>query len=127
MHLNHSSKCSFSMKVNSSSICNRCSYSKESFRSEITTLIFPNEELNDIIKILKSHEDSGLLRKGISEIVKKEIKEQKREFLGMLAAKVGASFLSNAVENIFRGKVIISVGEGTVRTGKETIRASLDF
>ena len=93
----------------------------------MTTLIFSNEELNDIIEIVKSHEDSGLLRKGISQIVKKEIKEQKTKFLDMLAAKVGASFLSSLVETIFRGKVVISAGEGTVRAGKGTIRASLDF
>ena len=58
----------------------------------MATIIFSNEELNYIIKMVKSHEDSGLLRKGISEIGKKEIKEEKGEFLDMLAAKVGASF-----------------------------------
>ena len=108
------------MKINSISISNRCSYSKEGFRSGMATIIFSNEELNDIIKIVKSHEDSGLLRKGISEIVKKEIKEEKGEFLDMLAAKVGASFLSNVVENVFWGKVVISARKGTVRAGKET-------
>ena len=58
----------------------------------MATIIFSNEELNDIIKMVKSHEDSRLLRKGISEIGKKEIKEEKGEFLDMLAAKVGPSF-----------------------------------
>ena len=81
----------------------------------MATIIFSNEELNDIIKIVKSHEDSGLLRKGISEIVKKEIKEEKGEFLDMLAAKVGASFLSNVVENVFWGKVVISARKEQVR------------
>ena len=70
--------------------------------------------------MVKSHEDSGLLRKGISEIGKKEIKEEKGEFLDMLAAKVGASFLSNVVENVFWGKVVISARKGMVRAGKET-------
>ena len=111
------------MKINHSSISNRCSCSKEGFKSGITTLIFSNEELSDIIKIVKSHEDSRLLIKSISKTVKKEIKKRKGEFLGMLAAKLGASFLSNVVENIFRGKVVISVGEGTVRAGEGTIRA----
>ena len=75
----------------------------------------------DIIKIVKSHEDSGLLIKSISKTVTKEIKERNGEFLGILVAKLGASFLSNVVENIFRGKVVISVVEGTVRQVKEQL------
>ena len=33
------------------------------------TLIIPNDEINDIIKIVKSLEDSGLLLKGVTETV----------------------------------------------------------
>ena len=40
----------------------------------MTTLIISNEEMNDIMKIVKSLEESGLLIKGISEI-KNEAKE----------------------------------------------------
>ena len=46
-----------------------------------TTLIISNNEMEDIIKIVKSLEDSGLLLKGVTETVQNEIKEQKREFL----------------------------------------------
>ena len=37
-----------------------------------TTLIISNEEMNDIIKIVKSLEESGLLIKGVSEIIQNE-------------------------------------------------------
>ena len=40
-----------------------------------TTLIISNEEINDIIKIIKSSK-SGLLIKDISETIKNETKEQ---------------------------------------------------
>ena len=48
------------------------------------TLIISNEEMNDIMKIVKSLEDSGLLIKGVSETIKNDAKEQKRGFLSML-------------------------------------------
>ena len=41
----------------------------------------------------------------------------------MLAAKLGASFLSDVVETIFWGKVVISVAGGMIRADEETIRA----
>ena len=33
------------------------------FRSGKTTLIIPNERMNDIVKMIKSLEESGLLKK----------------------------------------------------------------
>ena len=42
-----------------------------------TTLIISNNEIEDIIKIVKSLEDSGLLLKGVTETVQNEVKEQK--------------------------------------------------
>ena len=56
----------------------------EIFGSCMTTLIISNEEMNGIIKIVKSLEESGLLIKGVSETIKNEEKEQKDGFLGML-------------------------------------------
>ena len=47
------------------------------------------------MKIVKSLEDSGLLLKGVSETVQKEVKEQKEGFLGILLATLGASLLGN--------------------------------
>ena len=37
--------------------------------------------MNDIIKIVKSLEDSGLLLKGVTETVQNEVQEQKDDFL----------------------------------------------
>ena len=39
--------------------------------------------MDDLIKIVKSLEDSGLLLKGVTESVQNEIKEQKGGFLSM--------------------------------------------
>ena len=58
---------------------------KKSLRSEnMTTLVISNYEIEDIIKIVKSLEDFGLLLKGVSETVQNEVKEQKGGFLSML-------------------------------------------
>ena len=43
----------------------------------MTTLIISNEEMNNIMKIVKSLEESSLLTKGVSETIKNEAKEQK--------------------------------------------------
>ena len=57
------------------------------------TLIISNDEINDIIKIVKSLEDSGLLLKGVTETVQNEVKEQKGRFLSMLLGTLGAGFI----------------------------------
>ena len=58
------------------------------------TLIISHDEIN-IIKIVKSLEDSGLLLKGVTETVQNEVKEQKGGFLSMLLGTLGASLLGN--------------------------------
>ena len=47
----------------------------------MTILIISNDEIHDIIKIIKSLEDSGLLLKGVTATVQNEVKEQKEDFL----------------------------------------------
>ena len=47
---------------------------KNIYGSGITALIISNEEMEDIMKIVKSLEKSGLLVKGISETFKDETK-----------------------------------------------------
>ena len=89
---------------------------KKMFGSAFTTLINSNEEMNDIIKIVKSLEESGLLIKGVSKTIKNEGKEQKGGFLGMLLGTLGASLLRNLL-----------TGKGTIRAGKGTIRAGENF
>ena len=49
-----------------------------------TTLIISNDEMKDILKIVKSFEDSGLLLEGVSETIEIEANEQKGRFLSML-------------------------------------------
>ena len=68
-----------------------------SFGLRTTTLIISNEELKDIMKIVKSLEESGLLVKGISEKIKNEAKEQKSGFLPMLLGTLAASIFGNAL------------------------------
>ena len=54
------------------------------FGSGTITLKVSNEEMNDVLKIVKSPEESGLLIKGVSKTIKNEAKEQKGGFFGML-------------------------------------------
>ena len=42
---------------------------KKMLGSGTTTLIISNDEMNDILKIVKSLEDSGLLLKGVGETI----------------------------------------------------------
>ena len=51
--------------------------------------------MEDIIKIVKSLEDFGLLLKGVTERVQNKVKEQKGGFLRMLLSTLGASLLGN--------------------------------
>ena len=59
-----------------------------------TTLIISNNEIEDLIKIVKSLY-SGVLLKGVTESVQNEIKEQKGGFLSILLGTLGASLLGN--------------------------------
>ena len=46
-----------------------------------TTLIISNNEIKEIIKKVKSLEDSGLLLKGVTRTVQNEVKNKKEDFL----------------------------------------------
>ena len=78
-----------------------------------TILLISNDEMEDIIKIVKYLEDSGLLLKGVSETIQNEANEQRGGFLSMLLGTLGASLLGN----ILVGKAINRAGEGIVRAG----------
>ena len=54
-----------------------------------TMLIISNDEMGDILKIVTSLEDFGLLLEGVSETIKNEAKEQKGGFLGILLGTLG--------------------------------------
>ena len=77
-------------------------------------LIIEQEDMNNIIKIIKALENSGILLKGVSKAIKNETKEQKREFLSMLLGTLGASLLGNLLTG---GKGIMRAGDGIVRAG----------
>ena len=53
-----------------------------------TTLIISNDEMDDILKIVKSLEDSGVLLKGVSETIQNEAKEQRGGFLSILLGQL---------------------------------------
>ena len=57
---------------------------KKVFGSGVTILIILNGEMNDIMKIIKLLEESGLLIQYVSETIKTKAKEQKGGFLSML-------------------------------------------
>ena len=57
---------------------------KKMFGSGMTTLTISNEEMDDIMKVVQSFEESGLLIKGVSETIKNEAQERKGGFLSML-------------------------------------------
>lgn len=57
-------------------------------------LVISNKQLHDIIRIIKSLENSGALIDGISKIIKNEIERQEGEFLALLWT-LGASLLGS--------------------------------
>ena len=87
--------------------------------SHNTTLIISNKDMDDLIKIVKSLEDSELLLKEVTESVQNEVKEQKGGFLSMLLGKLGASSLGN----LLTGKGIHRAGERIARAGE----GNMDF
>ena len=78
-----------------------------------TLIIIPNEEMNDIMKIVQALEGSNILLKGVTKTIENETKEQKGGFLSMLLGTSGASLLGK----LLSGKGIARAGEGTVRAG----------
>ena len=82
-----------------------------------TILIISNDEMDDILKIVKSLEDSGLLLKGVSETIQHEAKEQRGGFLSMLLGTLRVSLLGDVLSKGLSGKGVIRAGEGTIRVG----------
>ena len=77
-------------------------------------LIIEQEVMNDIMKIIKALENSGILLKGVSKTIKNETKEQRGGFLSMLLGTLGASLLGNLLTG---EKGIVRAGDGIVRAG----------
>ena len=77
-------------------------------------LIIEEEDMQDIIKIIKELENSDILLKGVSKTIENEIKELRGGFLSMLLGTLGASLLGN----LLTGKGIMRAGDGIVRAGE---------
>ena len=90
-------------------------------------LIISNDEMEDIIKMVKSLGDSGFLLKGVSEAIQNEAKEQKGGFLSMLLGTLVASLLGN----ILARKGINRAGEGVIRASygnkRQNHKNKMDF
>ena len=71
-------------------------------------LIIEQEDMKDIMKIIKALENSGILLKGVSKIIKNETKKQRGRFLSMLLGTLGASLLGKLLTG---GKDIMRAGE----------------
>ena len=86
-------------------------------------LVIEKEDMNDIVKIIETLENSGILLKGVSKRIENETKEQRAEFLSMLLGTLGASLLGNLLTG---GKGIMRAGEGSIASrgkGKGIVRA----
>ena len=68
--------------------------------------------MDDIIRIIKLLENSGILIDRISKTVKREIKRQESGFLGMLLGLLSASMLANTIAR----KGTMGAKKGVVRT-----------
>ena len=101
------------------------SIKKKMLGSGTTTLIVSNDEMNDILKIIKSLENSALLLKGVIETIQHEAKEQRGGCLGMLLGTLGVSLLGDILSKGLSGKGVIRAGERTIRAGYGSKRPSL--
>ena len=76
-------------------------------------LIISNERRNDIMKIVKSLEESSLLMNRVIETIKNEANEHKGEFVRMLLDALG----SRLSGNLLMGKNTIRAGEDAIKGG----------
>ena len=89
-----------------------------------TALIISNDEIDGILEIVKSLEDSGVSLKGASETIQNEAKEQRGGFLSMLLGTLGASLLGDLLTKNLSGKGVIRAGERIIRAGYGSKRSS---
>ena len=78
-------------------------------------LIIEQEDMKDIMKVIKALENSGILLKGVSKTIKNETKEERGGFLSMLLGTLEASLLGNLLTG---GKGIMRACDGIVRAGE---------
>ena len=90
---------------------------KKMFGSGTTTLIISKKEMNDILKIIKSFEESGLLIKRVIVLLQLKMKQKNKR---RISGNVIRRFSARLLENLLTGKE-------TVITNKSTIRGGQDF
>ena len=98
------------------------SIKKKMLGSGATTLIISNDEMDYILKIVKSLEDSNVLLKGVSETIQHEAKEQRGGFLSMLLGTLGASLIGDVLSKGSSGKGVTRTGEGAIRAGYGSLK-----
>ena len=74
--------------------------------------------MNDIMKIVRTLENSGILLKGVTKTIKDQTRKQKGGFLSMLLGTLGVSLLGDLLTKNLSGKGTFRAGEGTVRAGE---------
>ena len=77
-------------------------------------LIISHKEMDDIIEVVRSLKDAGLLIKCVSQTIINEAKEQKVGFLIMLLRSLGACLLGNLLTGKGAKKLEIP-GRGVVK------------
>ena len=93
---------------------------QKEMRGDGIKLMIEDEDMNDIMKIIKALEKSGILLDGVGKTIENEVKEQKGRFLNMLLGTLGASLLGNLLTG---DKEIMRAGEGIMRAGEGIMRA----
>ena len=78
-------------------------------------MIISNDEMEDILKIVKSIKESGLLLKGVSKTIENKARKQEGGFLNLLLGSLGLSLLGN----LLASQDVIRAGEGTIRAGQD--------
>ena len=78
-------------------------------------MIISNDEMEDILKIVQSIKESGLLLKGVSKTIENKVRKQEGGFLNLLLGSLGLSLLGN----LLASQDVIRAGEGTIRAGQD--------
>ena len=69
--------------------------------------------MKEIMKKVKSIEDSGLLIKVVTKTIENQMKKQKLDFLGMLLG----TLVANLLMNMLTGKGVVKGGNGDGQAG----------
>ena len=97
---------------------------KNTFGSETKTSIVSNEEMENIIKVIKSLKISGLLIKVVTQTIENETNKQRGGFFAVLLGIVSSTKWWNMSAD--KETIAINQGRGVICAGEERIRAEQD-